>query len=329
MPTGATALARGARRPYLRRVVDIIDGYRALSGPQRSSLALGNFDGVHLGHQALLSGAVSSAGPDARSGAYTFDPHPAKLLAPEAAPRMITTRERKLELIAAAGIDLCVVEPFSRELSELSPEAFVDDILVDALGACHITVGYDFSFGKGRAGSVDLLREMSADRFGLTVIEPVTVGDEVVSSSAIRARLREGDVAGANQLLGRCFDVDGSVVEGAKRGREIGVPTANIQTRCELLPTAGIYAGRCRLLDEDQWFGAAISLGTNPTFVDSTVLSLEVHILDFDRDIYGRNLRTSFVQRLRGEEKYDDVDALIAQIQRDIDDTRAILRETI
>ena len=291
-------------------------------------MALGNFDGVHLGHQAVLSAAVEAA--KRLSGdavAFTFEPHPAKVLAPGQAPPMITNRDRKLELIGEAGVEVCVVEPFTRELAELSPSAFVEQILVSILGAHHVTVGYDFSFGKARAGTVDLLRELGAERgFDVQVLEPVTVDGVVASSTRIRSCVTEGDMAGARRLLGRDFDVDGVVVRGAQRGRDIGVPTANIATETELLPAPGIYAGRVELLGQSEWLDAAISRGTNPTFVDSDELSLEAHILDFDRDIYGRRVRVSFAQMLRGERRFDGVDALVAQIQIDIARTREILR---
>ena len=315
--------------------MEIFEGYRALFRPLASpSIALGNFDGVHVGHRALLAASRRAATKlDGDSVAYTFDPHPATVLAPDRVPALITSRERKLELLGDDGVDVCILEPFDVEMSKVSAEEFVEEIVVKILAAKHIVVGYDFSFGHKATGTTETLRSLGAKHgFKVEVIQPVEVDGEVASSSRVRAAVREGDMQRAHALLGRHFDVDGDVVRGAGRGRKIGVPTANVDTAgCELMPPLGIYAVRARILDsetpETRYDGAA-SLGTNPTFSDEGRVTLEVMLLDFDRDIYDRRLRVEFVQRLRGEAKYEGVEALVAQICEDVERARAILAHT-
>lgn len=310
--------------------MEIFEGHRALFRPLRApAVAIGNFDGVHLGHQRLLEAAVAAArrlGGDA--AVLTFEPHPAAVLAPHKAPPLITSLPRKLELLAQAGITACVLEPFTRELAGLSPEAFVQSILVEILGARHIVVGYDFTFGRDRAGTAASLRELGAARgIGVDVIEPVKVGDDVVSSTRVRELVRAGHMAGARALLGRDHDVDGTVIRGDGRGARIGVPTANLAVDSQLLPAPGVYAVRVQLLERagSPPLPGVANLGTNPTFVDRTELSLEVHVLDFAGDLYDQRVRVQLVERLRGEQRFAGVDALLAQIRADIARAREIL----
>ena len=307
--------------------MDVFPGHRHLARQLRApAVAIGNFDGVHRGHQQLI--ARTRAAADSLGGeavALTFDPHPAAVLAPERAPRLLTSSARKLELLAAAGADAAVLEPFDRALAALSPHAFVDQVLVRALGARHVVVGYDFRFGQRRSGSTDTLRELG-DTLGVSVevVDPVSVDGVVASSSQIRALVEAGDLAGARALLGRDPEVEGSVVRGAGRGRGIGVPTANLDTDAGVLPPLGIYATWVSLAGGERLPGAA-SVGTNPTFDDSGRLSVEVHILDFDRDLYGQRVRLAFAQHLRGELKFAGAGELVEQIRRDIADTRRVL----
>jgi riboflavin kinase/FMN adenylyltransferase len=313
--------------------VEVFEGYRALLRPLASpAVALGNFDGVHLGHRRLLAETVElarAAGGDAV--AFTFDPHPAKLLAPALAPPLITTPSRKLGLIAAAGIDVCVVEPFTPELAALPPAEFLNHIIVRTLGARHVVVGYDFTYGRNREGTVATLAE-HGDRHGFEVhvVPPVAIDGLVASSTRVRDFAARGNLAGARLLLGRDLDVDGRVVRGAGRGRQIGVPTANVAVDTELLPKPGVYAVRATLLDE----GGSVplpgvaNLGTRPTFDDEDArLQLEVHLLapDLPDELYGRLMRVAFVDRIRSERRFDGIDALKAQIHADIDRARAIL----
>lgn len=315
-----------------------------------AAVAIGNFDGVHLGHKALLERAVRRAralgGP---AIAVTFDPHPTSVLAPHLAPPLLTTLERRLELLAASGIDVAVVMQFSAELAAIPATEFVERILLQELAARHVVVGYDFSYGKGRGGSTSTL-EAHGQRagFGVDVIEAVDVAGEVASSTRIRGHLRSGDVVRARHLLGHGYDLDGVVVHGAKRGRLLGFPTANVRPEIDLIAASGIYAVRfaaypegavapaaaeltgARLSDPatprpGELLPAVASLGTNPTFVDSSARSLEVYVLDFAGDLYDRRVRVELVEKLRDEAKFDSIDALVAQIHQDVVDARRVL----
>jgi len=302
--------------------MDVVRGHRSVSAWTGAAVAIGNFDGVHAGHRALIARARELAAQDGVAAvALTFAPHPAAELSPHGAPPRVCSRVRRLELLAEGGLDATVVEPFTRELAALSPEAFVDDIVLGALRARAIVVGYDFTYGQGRAGTTLALRAHGA-RAGarVEIVAPVEVGGEVASSTKIRAYLRAGDLPGAERLLGRPWDIDGTVVHGAQRGRAIGVPTANLAPESDLALAPGIYAVRLDGLP------AVASLGTNPTFVDQGGLVLEVHVLDWQGDLYGRRVRTTFVSRIRDEQKFDSVDALILQIERDIAHARLALR---
>jgi riboflavin kinase/FMN adenylyltransferase len=313
--------------------MEIFDGHRALFRPLSSpAIAVGNFDGVHVGHQALIDEAVAAArdlGGDAV--VYTFDPHPAAVLAPDRAPPLICTPERKLELIAARGIDACVIEPFTRELAAMEPDEFLQEVFVDILGARCVIVGYDFTYGHNRAGNADSLRAFGAARgIDVRIIEPVAIDHLVASSSAVRRAVRAAELPSASQLLGRDFDVDGPVVSGARRGRDLGYPTANVAHAAELLPPPGIYATWVEILDGEapgELHAAATSLGTNPTFGAGAPLTLEAHLLDFEGDLYGRRLRVGFIEHLRDEAAFDGADALVAQIERDVARTREIFRQ--
>jgi riboflavin kinase/FMN adenylyltransferase len=256
----------------------------------------------------------------------TFDPHPSVLLAPAHAPRMLTSIDRRIELVGEAGIDAAVIEPFTRELAGASAEAFVEELLIGALRARAIIVGYDFSYGQGRTGTVATLKAHGR-RAGIdvAVVPPVTVDGEIAASTKIRGYLRAGEVERAARMLGRSWDVDGTVVHGAERGRAIGVPTANIAPEIELAIAPGIYAVTLAVAGEPA-MPAVASLGTNPTFVDAGHLVLEVHVLDWAGDLYDRRVRTTFVARLRDEQKFDSIEALVAQIQRDIAAARGCLR---
>jgi riboflavin kinase / FMN adenylyltransferase len=293
--------------------------------------AIGNFDGVHLGHQALFAAAKRDAqGPTC---ALTFEPHPARLLAPDYAPPLISEKPRKRELIAAAGVSDLIEQPFDAAFASTGPEQFVE--MVVATGIAEVVVGHDFTYGKARAGTVDTLREsLGAHGVRLRVVPPVAVNGLVCSSTKVREFVLEGRVEAANMLLGRPFDLDGEVVEGAGRGRKLGWPTANIRTTNELLPAVGVYAVRARLLSGGPPIAGAANLGLNPTFRPQVALagaaghpplSLEVHLLDFAQDIYGRKLRVEFVHRLREERRFPGVDALKAQITHDVEQARRLL----
>ena len=301
-------------------------GHRNAPAWDGAAIAIGNFDGVHAGHRALIARARElAAAHGARTVALTFDPHPSALLAPAQAPRMLTSIDRRVELLAEAGVDAVVVEPFTRELAAVAPESFNADIVVAALRARAIIVGYNFRYGQARAGTIDSLRAHGAAAgLDVAIVPPVTVDGEIAASTKVRGHLAAGNLAAAERMLERRWDVDGVVVHGAERGRAIGIPPANIATDIELPIAPGIYAVTLAA-ERGPALSAVASLGTNPTFVDDGRLVLEVHGLDWSGDLYDRRVRTTFVARLRDELKFDSVDALLAQIRRDIDQARAAL----
>jgi riboflavin kinase/FMN adenylyltransferase len=324
--------------------------HQSLSGSvnrlTRGAMAIGNFDGVHLGHQALFETARRAA--RSRQGpvcALTFEPHPARLLAPQYAPPLICELPRKRELLEACGVEELVEQPFDAEFMGTPPSQFVELLIATGIG--DIVVGHDFTYGKARAGSVESLRVGLEERgVRLHILPPVAVNGLVCSSTKVREFVLEGRVEAANMLLGRPFDLDGEVVQGAGRGRKLGWPTANIRTTNELLPAVGVYAVRARLpggaaaSEEKKIFfssgpipGAA-NLGLNPTFRPDVAqagaagrppLSLEVHLFDFAQDIYGRRVRVEFVHRLREERRFPNVEALKEQIAKDVAEARRLL----
>ena len=296
---------------------------RADTGPW--VITPGNHDGVHLGHRALLRTARRLADQQGyRTRALTFEPHPAALIDPARAPEKLTLQPRRAELLRGAGADSVVVQPFTPEFAALPPEAFVEWLL--AQGARGIVVGPDFRFGCQRQGDVGLLRKLGPARgFEVVIEEPVLLQNERVSSTAIRNALRQGDVTTAQRMLGRYHEVSGVVVKGDQRGRTIGFPTANLQAEPVMPPSDGVYAVVARELGGAERvvrLGIA-NLGTRPTFAAGR--SLEVYLFDFDRDIYGAELRVGFVERVRGERRFSGVDELRAQIERDCERARQLL----
>ncbi|HEY6876452.1 MAG TPA: bifunctional riboflavin kinase/FAD synthetase [Polyangiales bacterium] len=280
----------------------------------------GNYDGVHLGHRALLRAAREEAGEQLSVLALTFDPHPLHFIAPDRAPPLLTSLERRVDLLRAAGADRVVVQTFDRAFASLSPAAFVEEVLVEQLRARVMVVGSDFRFGAQRAGDVEMLRALGAPH-GLRVrtVPPVSLDGEVVSSSRVRALVSQGDVERAARMLTRVHELERRVLHGQKRGRTIGFPTANLELSGLLAPADGVYAVCVRVVDgapSERMLGVA-NLGVRPTV--SGGRSLEVHVLDFAGDLYGRTLRVGFVARLRGEQKFAGLDELKAQIARDVE----------
>ena len=304
---------------------------RGWLGARRSVVTIGAYDGVHLGHRAVIGQARSEAARDgAASVVVTFDRHPASVVRPESAPRLLTSHAHKLELLAATGVDAVLVVAFTPDRALEAPVDFVERVLVGALAARTVIVGEDFHFGHRRGGNVGLLHEVGARR-GFEVAPVALVAradgvDEPVSSTAIRRALAGGDVAAAARMLGRDHEVRGRVVHGDRRGREIGFPTANVAVDAEAcLPADGVYAGRLARAGGG-WHGCAVNLGRRPTFVDRSPASLlEAHVLDFDGDLYGESVRVSFVAFLRGERKFDGVQALASQLKLDVDHARTLL----
>ncbi len=302
-------------------------------------VTLGNFDGVHRGHQAILERVVTEArarGTD--SVAITFHPHPVSVLRPQAAPNLLTPLREKVRWTAAADVDVLVLQHFTHAFATVEPEAFVERFLVTRLRAAQLIVGHSVSFGHARRGNATLLETLGR-RFGfdVEVIGPVEVEGHVVSSSLVRRVIESGDVRLAAALLGRPHAVVGRIVVGKRRGATLGFPTVNVRAPVGLHPPDGVYAVRvevegasgggagtdCAAIRRD---GVA-NIGRNPTFGENA-RTLEAHLFDFDGDLYGRRCRVAFVERLRGEIAFADVDALVAQIRRDADAARAALVRT-
>lgn len=285
--------------------------------------AIGNFDGVHLGHRALIAAVHAEADKAAKPRAViTFEPHPRRFFVPASPPFRLDALETKARILNGLGINATLALPFDATLAAQSPQDFVDHILARDLGLSHVVVGYDFTFGKARAGNTDMLRELGARHaIGVTVVAAQGDG-EAYSSSRVRGLLEAGDVATANRLLGRPWEILGIVEHGDKRGRELGFPTANVALTDFQIPKFGIYAVRA-VLDGEVHDGVA-SLGIRPTF-DQTDVKLEVYLFDFSGDLYGRSLRIEFHAFLRPELKYEGPEPLKAQIAADVVSAKAVM----
>lgn len=304
-----------------------VQHYRSLADVslQNAWLTIGVYDGVHRGHQAILrqlaAGAHANGAP---AVLLTFDPHPAVVLAGREL-KLLTTPEERAELAAALGLDAIITHPFDRTISGMSAQDFMV-VLKERLGLSHLLIGYDFALGKGREGNAGRLSELGRELgYSVRVIDAVSDESGVISSTEIRKLVSVGSVDAAANLLGREYALSGPVIHGDGRGRRINIPTANIHyPESKLLPANGIYACRARLGAD--LFAAATNIGFNPTFTpDKRTVNVEAHILDFDRDLYGQELELEFVARLRDELKFNSVDALLAQIHADIEQTREII----
>lgn len=300
--------------------------YRVARRSSGTAVAIGNFDGVHRGHRVILDRALAGAAEHRVDPVVlTFEPHPTRILAPERAAPLLTGLDRKLELIADTGIVCTVVQMFDRKFSAMSPREFAREVLL-GLRVREIYVGSNFHFGKDRAGNGEVLAELGREMgFQAIVIPPLDHQGEPISSSRVRAALAQGDLVAATEMLGRRFDLDGLVVEGDRRGRLLGFPTANVRTAVEALPRDGVYAVWSRVLGDpsERWLRGVMNIGVRPTFAAGR--SIEVHLLDTDREIYGATLRVECVARLRDEMKFDGIDALRAQIARDAESARTLL----
>ncbi|MEW6079652.1 MAG: bifunctional riboflavin kinase/FAD synthetase [Thermodesulfobacteriota bacterium] len=306
-----------------------VEGLENINGPYKNAVVtIGNFDGVHKGHQALFGIVRATAGRiGGTSVVITFEPHPARVVGGNGRLPLITMYEQKIELIAACGMDVCLCIPFTREFAEIPAGEFVDDILIGRLGMKVIVVGKDYAFGKGREGNVAFLRDCAARRgFEVICAEEVPSADGLprISSTVIRETVGRGDMESAYQLLGRYYQIRGKVVAGRDRGgKSLGFPTANLELADELCPPSGVYAVYVHYRSER--FAGVANIGYSPTF-DDHIFTVEVHILDFDRQIRGENIRVDFVKRLREEKKFSGIDELKLQIQKDIDLSRSLLR---
>ncbi len=286
-------------------------------------LAIGNFDGVHLGHRALLERLVTTARQQGfPSAVMTFEPHPRELFTPEQAPARLTSLREKLALLEACGISEVYLLHFSRKLAGLTAQDFIERVLVGGLAVRHLIIGDDFRFGQGRAGDFALLQSAGQTHgFGVEAMHTIEVAGERISSSAVRDALGSGDLEHAARLLGRPYSIAGRVVHGDKIGRQLGFPTANIQLKRKRVALTGVFAATVSGLDKRFLPGAA-SLGVRPTLGEGLRPVLEVHLFDFDRDIYGAHVTVHLLHKLRDEAKYDSHAALAAQIARDVQATQ-------
>ncbi|MFO7861061.1 MAG: bifunctional riboflavin kinase/FAD synthetase [Desulfosalsimonas sp.] len=291
-------------------------------------VAIGNFDGVHLGHQAIFQRVRQKAREiNGTSVAMTFDPHPVKVLGNNGSPPLITLLEQKIELIEALGVDVFLCVPFDQSFAAVTAHEFLKNILIDKIGMKALVIGKDYTFGKNRKGNVAFLRQ-HADAYGFEVIVPDWVpvsadGAERISSTQVRQIIEAGRVTDAKALLGRYYQIRGEVVTGRNRGGPLlGIPTANIKLADELCPKTGVYAVMVQT-PEGRFKGVA-NIGYSPTF-DDHLFTVEVHLLDFNNDLYGSKIRVDFIQRIRGEKKFNSFDELKAQIRKDIEDARQLL----
>jgi len=277
-------------------------------GASPRSVAIGTFDGVHLGHREVIKGADT---------VLTFDPHPLSVIHPEATPKLIAPFSVKRDLIESLGVGEMVVIPFDKGFSGQSAEEFVQDVLIDRLGAERVSVGENFRFGQGAKGTAEFLS--SRDEFETRVVPLVEVAGEAVSSSQIRGLIAAGELAQAVEFLGGPFFFEGEVVTGDRRGRELGVPTANlVPDDAYVSPGHGVYAAVA------EGYPTAVNVGVRPTFDTGRGLLVEAHLIGFDGDLYGKQLRIAFLERMRGEKRFDSVDELVEQMQRDLVDARQI-----
>lgn len=289
-------------------------------------LTIGNFDGVHVGHKRLLGQTAEIARRNAGTSiAMTFWPHPAVFFAPHRRLQYLTEPSVKCALMEEAGIDVTLIVSFNRDFARIEPEGFVRDILVGTLRAREIVVGFNFRFGKDKAGDARFLEE-EASRLGCRthVIGPFYIGAEVISSSRIRSLLREGEVEKAARLLGREYGVQGEVVHGGHRGAGLGFPTANVRPGNLILPARGVYVAR--IVVEGEVHPGVVNVGVNPTF-GGDALSVEAHLFDFNRDLYGARIEVRFCRRLRDERKFSSVEELVDQIRRDVEAARGFFQE--
>ncbi len=291
-------------------------------------VTIGNFDGVHLGHQLLFSEVVSRAyRRQGTSVAVTFDPHPLQVLRPEAGIKLISTYEQKVEMIEYAGIDILIVIPFTREFAVISAVDFVKNILIDRIGINELVVGYDYAFGKARQGDISFLKEQGrVHGFPVTVVDPHYEDGMLVSSSKIRELVAEGRMRDVKKLLGRSYQIRGEVQRGKQRGgAEVGFPTANLHLSEEdLCPKLGVYV--TQVIYDGKCYGGVLNIGYNPTFGDNK-LSAETHIFGFNQDIYGREIKINLLKFLRGEKKFSGPAELAEQIRSDILEAEQVLNE--
>ncbi len=289
-----------------------------------TSTGIGNFDGVHLGHKKIINALKKTEDSTVKTSIITFDPHPQKVLGKRDIS-LIYPLEERFTILESKGVECVICLPFTEELSNYSAHDFVSKILVDLLRVKNIAVGPGFIFGNNRSGNIDLLSSLGNKLgFNTTIVEPGKVGNDTVSSTRVRDFIEKGYVEQANRFLGDEYFIKGKVVEGEKRGREIGFPTINLESNWEMLPKTGVYATYVYL--EDVLYQSITNIGYRPTFGDDKLL-IETHIFDFEGDLYGKEVKVNFAKRLRDEKKFDGVDSLVSQIKIDVLEVEKILSE--
>lgn len=299
----------------------VVNGYKnfkPIKGP--ILITIGNFDGLHIGHSAILSRLKKRADEiNGKAVLLTFDPHPIKVLFPNKPIELLTTKELKLKNLELAGVDVTIIEQFTKELSEEGAREFFIDILINGLKVKEIFIGYDFSFGKNREGTPELMKELGREfNIPVTVIPPVKVDNEIISSTFIRKILMEGNIDKSNSLLGRPYEISGEVVKGAGRGKELGYPTANIKSSGQVIPQNGIYITDFIL--DGSVHPSVTSIGIRPTFKESHPATvIETCVLDFNKKIYGKVVNLRFLKRIRDEEKFSTIDELKRAIAKDVE----------
>ncbi|MZH04098.1 MAG: bifunctional riboflavin kinase/FAD synthetase [Nitrospinae bacterium] len=305
----------------------IVRGTKNISGPfPYPVVTLGNFDGVHAGHQILFRKAAEIAREkEGTSIAFTFEPHPLKIIAPEKVPPLLTHFHKKMELIEACNIDSVICADFTRKFADQRPRDFSKDILKEKIGAREIVVGFDYAFGRGREGTIPYLKKMGEEfGFVVNVVDPIQLDGLTVSSSHVRELIEAGNMESAQKFLGRHYSIVGPVVSGYKTGQAIGFPTANIDTSKVQIPGTGVYA--VRMIYQKKSYDAVANIGFNPTFQRDR-LSVEVHIFDFNQAIYGKEIEVEFISRIRSEIEFESKDDLVVQINKDIERAKTILGE--
>jgi riboflavin kinase/FMN adenylyltransferase len=303
----------------------------AARAPRSVVATVGTFDGVHLGHQAVLEELKREAGARRKpSVVVTFDPHPLRIVRPEAAPRLLCTTPEKVALLRASGVDEIAVVPFSRALAAYSPREFVERVLLAHFGMDHLVIGYDHGFGKDRSGDAGTLQAIGSElNYSVTVVSHSDLDARPISSTRIRLLLSDGDVFDAARALGRPYSIDGRVVPGDRRGRELGFPTANLDAIAieKVIPADGIYAVQVQVGDDPKRLKAVLHLGARPTFPGARP-TVEAYILDFTGDLYGRNLRVHFLDRVRGIRAFESTEALVAAMHEDVSAARQVFDRT-
>ncbi len=303
--------------------MDIFAGSSQYKSARSPVVTIGNFDGVHRGHQLLLTQLKAEAEKrNAPSCVFTFEPSPRSILSPHRVPR-IAPWTQKIKLLQDFGIDQLVLERFSIPFAKHPSSWFVREIIQNRLHTKAMVVGYDFRFGNARSGTVETIQNI-APEIDLVQMSALSEADLVVSSSEIRKKVAEGKIEQANTLLGRPYSIEGVIVAGEKRGRKLGFPTANLQSDYELIPGSGVYAVRT-CIDKGKWYNGIANLGFNPTF-QGQKFKIEIHIFDFDRDVYGCDMDVQFLHRIRSESRFDSVETLIHQLSLDVEKAKALLR---